>query len=193
MSLHRSWLLSLPLLVACGGDMTGLQGIYTIDSWTRNDTACASEGASILETQGETALYVKVETFVTEKFINVVPCADIADCQSMAGDSGTIHLGQWGFQKGGDDDGWVNVWYSVFDNFNDNTMCDGTRHEDRLLSPAEGGLRVEARSSQTIQFAKPNGINDCFDIDDSAEPGLVGEPPCEEYEALGATYDSPLP
>jgi hypothetical protein len=193
MSLHRFWSLCPALLLACGGDMTGLQGIYTIDSWTHNDTACDVEGDSILESKGQTALYVKVETFITAKFVNVVPCTDTAECEEMAGDSDTIHLGQWGFDEGSDGNGWRNVWYSAFEDFDDDTQCDGTRHEDQLLEPADGSLRVETRSSQTVQFAKPGGISDCFDIEDNDLEDLVGEPPCNELEVLAATFAGGLP
>ncbi len=173
--------------------MTGLEGIYTIASWTSNQDACDAEGASILETQGQTALYVKVETFITEKFVNVVPCADAAECEEKAGDSDTIHVGQWGFEEGSDDDGWRNVWYSVFDNFEDDTQCDGTRVEDVLLTAGEDGVRLESSSSETVTFAKPSGITDCWDIEDADAEDLVGTPPCAEYEALAATYASDLP
>jgi len=195
MSLHRFGLVFALLLVACtgGGDMTDLEGIYTIASWTRNDADCNAEGASILETQGQTALYVKIETFITEKFVNVVPCTDTADCEEMAGDSDTIHLGQWGFEEGSDDDGWQVISYSAFDNMSDDTQCDGTRHEAVMTSPAEGGLRLEARSSETVQFAKPSGITDCWDVEDDDAAGLVGEPACAELEVLTATYVSGLP
>jgi hypothetical protein len=194
MRIHRACWIALPLLVACGGgDMTALEGIYTIDTWTENTAGCAAEGDSILESQGRTALYVKIETFVTEKFINVNPCTDIADCESMASDGDTIHLGQWGFESGNDDDGWTNIWYAAFDNFDDETQCDGTRHEDVMRAPADGALRIEARASQTVQFAKPQGITDCWDLEDEEIEELVGEPACGELEVLAATYDSDLP
>jgi hypothetical protein len=173
--------------------MTGLEGIYTIDTWTRNDTACGAEGDSILESEGQTAVYIKAENLLGQKFVNVVLCTNIADCEAQAGDSDTIHLGQWGFVDGSDGDGWRNVWYSVFDNFTDDTLCDGTRREDVLLAPTEDGMRLEARSSETVQFAKPNGITDCWDIEDDEAADLVGEPPCAEFEVLAATYSTTLP
>ena len=191
--MHRCWFLCSLFLVACGGDLTGLQGVYNIDTWTRNDTACGAEGASILETQGSTALYIKAETFITEKFVNVVPCADTADCEEMAGDDTTIYLGNWIFQDGSDDDGWQSVTYSAFDNFDDDTQCDGTRREAAMTTPAEGGLRIEARTNETIQFAKPSGVTNCFlDIDDAELEDLVGEQACVRLEVLTATFLSGL-
>lgn len=194
MSINKLLCCCLFLLVACGGgEMTSLEGIYAISSWTQNQTACGAEGDSILESQGQTTLYVKVENFLGAEFVNVVPCTDTGDCEEMAGDSGTIHVGQWGFEEGSDDDGWRNVWYSVFDNFEDDTQCDGRRVEDVMTAPSEGGLRIEHRASESVLFAKPSGITDCWDIEDDDAADLVGGPPCAELEVLTATYSADLP
>jgi hypothetical protein len=192
MGTSRHALACLVLLSACGGgDMTGLQGIYVINTWTENPTACDVEGASVLG--GETALYIKEENFLGEKFVNVVPCTDIPDCESMAGDSDTIHLGNWGFQEGSDEGGWTNSWGSAFDDFDDPTQCDGTRHDDVLTAPAAGGIRLDARTSAEVLFPKPSGVTDCFDLEDDAVLAEVEGAACAELEVLTATFDRELP
>ncbi len=173
--------------------MTAWEGIYDIDTWTNNATACDAEGDSILDTQGATALYVKVENFLGQKFVNVNTCSDVADCETMASDADTIHVGQWGFSDGSDGDGWSYNWYTAFDNFDDDTKCDGTRHETLFTSPADGAVRLEARTSVEVQFDKPDGVTNCFDLEDEDLEGPVGDPACGRFEVVTATFNEDLP
>jgi hypothetical protein len=188
MGIHRA-LYALPLLAACGGDMSGLTGIYDINTWTENTTACDSEGPP-KEFVSETALYIKEENFFGS-FLNVVPCADIADCETMAGDDDTIHLGNWGFTEGNDDDGWTETSAYAFQDFNDPTLCDATGTDTIMTTPAEGTIRIEVRTSHAEDYPA-TGPNDDPCPDEAAEAAVAGQP-CDSYEVVSATFNEGLP
>src|SRR5258706_13099176 len=97
--------LALAALAACGGALTDLEGVYTIDTWTNNTTSCAAEGPSVLATQSDKALFIKEQNFLGTKFINGVKCKDVAECQSKS-KMDTIFLDGWSFESGSDSSGW---------------------------------------------------------------------------------------
>src|SRR5688572_25542456 len=101
----------LAILAACGGGgdaggLTSHDGIYTIDTWTRNTAGCDAEGASVAE-RLPPHFFVKNEHFFGETFINLNLCPSVEECTADAQDDETLHIGQWGFQIGNDVDGWT--------------------------------------------------------------------------------------
>ncbi|HTM21628.1 MAG TPA: hypothetical protein VL172_14000 [Kofleriaceae bacterium] len=183
-------LCALPLLAACGGDMSGLTGVYDINSWTDNPTACDVEGPASGNT--ETALYVKEENFIGTKFLNVNACTDVAECETLAADDDTINIGNWGFTDGNDDDGWVDSNAYAFTNFDDPTKCDATGSETIMTSPAEGMLRIERRTTHSAEPYPATGPNDDPCPDAGAEAAVQGQP-CDSLEVVTATFNEPLP
>ncbi len=172
--------------------MTGLQGIYLIDTWTQNPDVCTAEGPSVLGSQ--TALYIKEETFPgLGSFVNVVDCTDLADCESMAGDEDTIHLGGWGFDQGGDESGWTNSSVSAFDSFTVDGQCEATGTDTVMTSPAEGSIRIEARTTAEVLFPRPASVTDCFDLEDDVVAAELEGQPCAQFEVVTATFDRALP
>lgn len=79
------------LLAACGGDAgafgesaAGVEGIYQISSYTRNDAACAPGGASVLG-RDRFAVAFTQQIFGSD-VLSVTSCASAADCRDKLAD-----------------------------------------------------------------------------------------------------------
>jgi hypothetical protein len=173
---------------ACGGgSMSEFEGIYQANSWTRNDTACDTEGASILETAFETDFYIKEENFLGAKFLNVKFCADQADCEMLASDSETIHLGMWGFDRGSDGNGWTSEFYSGFPDTNN--LCQGEFVTTKMTGMSGQSVRIEVREVTAGGFAPDS---DGFCDDDAGKAAAEGQP-CTSLEVMTANFTAELP
>src|SRR5690349_830109 len=102
----RISLLCVLTVAACGGGGGGSskEGIYMIDTWTRNATACDAEGPSVATTH-DPFFYLKNENFLGTEFVNLNNCKDSAECKMLANDKDTIHIGEFGFDMGSDSSG----------------------------------------------------------------------------------------
>lgn len=170
---------SLLGLAACGSDsLTGLQGVYTVTTWTQNSQGCEAEGSSVKDFH-EPFLYVKSEKFIGTKFVNVVSCQDVAECHMMADDSDTLHLGGFSFEKGSDSGGWTT--HSAF-GFGEPDMCDGFVSDTTMTSAADT-IRVEQRTVDVTYGGQ------C--TDEAAEAAAAGQP-CGELEVMTATFTEDL-
>jgi hypothetical protein len=177
----RSFVIALALAgSACGSDsLTGLEGIYVIDAWNRNDVSCADPGPSVLGMEGQTHFYIKTETFFS-KFVNVKACVSLAECEMQSSDDDTIHLGDFGtFEDGNDDDGWTQRSGYAFDGDGDGT-CDGTVTTSTLTTDATG---VVFREDQIdVMFPARTGEQDeC--PEDAALDAAQGQP-CTQLEVV---------
>jgi hypothetical protein len=169
------------VLAACGddgGSITGLAGIYTIDTWTHNTAGCDAEGEP--ETGHEANLYIESEDFLGHAFVNANTCTDVADCQSQI-DSDTLDLGRWILDGGSDSAGWTGkVSYAGGDGA---TGCSGGVITVVLTSPAAGKVRFETRSQSAAPFAVDSN-GEC--TTEAAEAAAVDQP-CESLEVTTAT------
>jgi hypothetical protein len=165
---------------ACGGDLTALEGVYTISTWTQNDTGCASEGPSVLADMQDTHLFVKADKFFGEEWVSVGLCADAADCEMRLGDDDTIDLSGYIFDSGSDDSGWRGASY--FGTRDPDGNCDGTLEENTLTSPGDGQVRIETRSTPVAGFA-PDADDFCTVENAQA---AKGDAACAELEVLTA-------
>lgn len=166
--------LALPLL-GCAEDLTALEGVYTIESWTENETGCDAPGPSILETKAEKAIYLKAVNFLGAEFINVVKCPDLETCRNEAADD-VIDLGGITFEKGSDSAGWSGLSDTL------DGSCTGDVFENLLLSADDGTLRVEQRGT-AVENA-PRDSDDFCDRDAAAE--LAAPLPCGRLEIFTA-------
>lgn len=180
----RISLLACVVLAACGGGGGGSskQGIYTVDTWTRNGTACDVEGPSV-KTTHDPLFYLKNESFLGVDFLNVNGCNDAAECKTLANDKDTIHLGQFNFDEGSDSAGWKT--HSAF-GFVVQGQCQGTVN-DATLTFTGTSLRIEARSIESRPFAPSTGMDECPDA--KVEENAQGQP-CTELEVVTATFMS---
>ena len=166
------------LLGACGGG-SAFEGVYEATAWTENTAGCDAEGPSKLADEFQTTFYIKLEDFFG-KFLNVKFCDDVAMCKEEAGDDGTIHIGSFTFESGGDD-GWSADYYSGFGDF-DTGICDGDYVEASIAPSGEDGVRIEVRRTEAGGFMEES---DGFCDDDKGNDAAAGQP-CTELEVLTA-------
>ena len=177
--------LALVLLAAagCGGSFTELEGVYNIDTWTRNDASCDAEGGSILEDQTDHSIFVQQQEFLGQEFLAGVLCTDVADCQDKAAED-TLFLGAFNFDKGSDSDGWTGG--IVFAGGGGADCSGGVT--DIVMTSSGDSIRIESRTRQSVPFPPgPDGFCDSEDAKDAAE----GQP-CTELEVVTATFADDL-
>jgi hypothetical protein len=161
---------------ACGSDsLTGLEGVYTVSTWTDNPAGCTAEGPSVA-TDHDGFFYVKSESFIGSKFVNVPSCASVAECQAKASDDGTINLGGFAFEDGSDSAGWTT--HNAFA-FGSSGSCMGDI-TDALMTSTNDGIRIESRTTMSAPFT-----GEC--TDEAAEAAAAGQP-CTSLEVVTASF-----
>jgi len=174
------------LAVGCGSDDgSALEAIYEVDTWTRNDTSCDTEGSDILSTQSNTTFYIRWENFLGTKFLNLKFCDSVADCETLAGDDSTINIGRYGFDQGSDGDGWSSGYYAGFAS---GDTCDGD-YIEATLTGDDTSVRVEIRATPAGGFA-PDADGFC---DDEAGRQAAQGQPCGSLEVFAASRVADLP
>jgi hypothetical protein len=168
----------------CGGSSglsTGLEGIYSITTWTDNPTACDAEGPSVLAMRGDTALFIRTESFLGKAFLNGVRCADLPACRTAYVDA-TVMFNGWSFEKGGDASGWTGA--TIYAGSGTGTQCTGKVIDHTMTSPATHQLRIESKSREAMPFAVGS---DGFCSTDAAQVAAMGQP-CVDLEVVTATF-----
>jgi hypothetical protein len=166
-------------LGACGGDLTGLEGVYRVTAATENLTGCDTDGDSVLDGQAP-FVFVEAQAFLTDEFVAVVECEDVAACQAAAA-TDTVTLDRI-FDEGSDADGWTSrlVFTSGAAG-----VCAGTVTDLTLQrGEGDGDIRVEARHTD-VAFDDP----DCTTA--AAEAAAVGQA-CTRLDTLSATFEATL-
>jgi hypothetical protein len=171
------------LLIGCGGGSgggTSFEGIFKVDTWTENPTACTAEGPSVAATR-EPFFYVKNESFLGAKFVNVNGCADLTVCKTEANDKDTIHIGSFAFEEGSDGAGWTE--HSAFA-FDVQGQCKGGV-TDTTLTITKTMFRIESRHVAALPFPPSTGEDECPDA--KVEEAAKGQP-CDQLEVVTATF-----
>lgn len=193
MGLRRHGLLVMMLgragwLTGCGGMSTDFEGIYTIDAWNDNLSACDAEGPSVLD-QREDIFYIKLDNFVGYEFVNVNTCADVAQCQEWAHDEDTLHIGEFSFDQGSDDDGWTTRVAFATDDPEVTTNCVADVRTAVLTGDATTvSIRIETVDTPSF----PREADDCFYEEDERVFELAEGEPCVALETIHATFMTDL-
>ena len=164
------------------GDRTAFEGIYRVETWTRNQMACDVDGPSIA-TMREPLFYVKNEMnalLTTPRFVNVNSCPDIATCSSEANDT-TMVYSSFAFEQGSDALGWSTRSVFVFDM---QGQCEGGVTETKLML-GQTSARIEQKHATAVAFPAVAGNDPCPDA--KIEEALAGQP-CDELEVVTATF-----
>jgi hypothetical protein len=180
------------LACACGGDddsgsasSTGLGGIYEMTAWTHNETGCASEGPSILDTQSDKFLMVRGNRIFGVFVIEIVPCASLTDCRAEAMDS-ALNLTALGLlDSGSDSAGWTGG--RIF--AGGSSTCSGEVTETALRAEGAMAITIEAWTTKTGEFPLDS---EGFCSTDDAKQAAQGKP-CSELQVLRATLVESLP
>jgi len=178
----RISLLGLVVLGCGGGDGggTSFEGIYRVETWTQNRMACDAEGPSVAMSH-EPLFYVKNESFLGSKFVNVNSCLDIATCSSEANDADTIHIGSFAFEQGNDSSGWSTRSAFAFDV---QGQCQGGVTETKMTI-SQTSIRIEQKHVEAVPFPPVAGEDECPDA--KVEEAAAGQP-CDELEVVTATF-----
>jgi hypothetical protein len=175
---------SLSALAACGGggdDRTELLGVWEVTAWTENEVACDAPGDSVLEFMNDTHLAVLEGRFFGIQFIQAVPCAGPADCQSILDEEDTLFLSGYFFDSGSDSAGWTGRSTTAGQDSWDGD-CFGTV-SDHTMRPTAGGLEIDTIRTEVSGFGTDE---DGFCDTDEAE-ALAAGAPCTGRELILST------
>jgi hypothetical protein len=167
---------------ACGEDLTALEGVYQIQTWTENTTDCASDGESIIDAKSEDHFYVKAENLFGQEFLNIVHCEGLAACSAQAAED-NINLG-FGLDSGSDGAGWSGSGYSL----GGSETCSGEIRANRLTETSAGILRFEIRRTFVVDV--PLDSEGFCDSDAAIE--IAAGQGCEGLEVNSAMQVSDL-
>ena len=171
----------MAIAAGCGGGIeSDLEGIYRIDTWTDNPTAC-SEGPSVLADRGDTALYLQAQSLLGTDFLNAETCADVPTCRTTAQGGNSFGLG---FVDGSDDDGWTGTGAQA--GGDGAGGCQGARRDFSLTGATM--IRIEIRTVTSQPFPEDG---EGFCTTDAALDAAEGQP-CTGLEVITATFDSSI-
>ena len=177
-------ILALVMVVGCGDDSSELLGIYTLDSWTENDSGCGSEGPSVLEGSGMSHFYVKEISFFGQEFLNASLCPELPGCREDASDSELISLGlfSYAFESGSDSKGWTGG--GAIAGGGGGGECSGEVFDYLMTDEGDGMVRIAVEVREVSGF--PRDSDDFCDTD-AAREAAEGQP-CDRLEVLTGTF-----
>jgi len=170
---------------------TELAGVYTIDSWTLNEEGCEEPGP---DNGSDLLLWPRVGvnpdsgTATDSAWVFGYLCSDVDNCaeRQNAGEFEASLVNGWHFDEGSDADGWVASRDFAFIDHDseEEDACAGYR-VDALLTPAEGGVRIETRT-EIVRWA-----GDVTCADETVAEHVSGQ--CSELQIIDATFEVDLP
>ena len=168
-------------LAACGGgggSSSAFDGIYTLDSWTQNQTSCDTPGGPAPFGSDNTHFFVRRDEFFGETVVNAIMCEDLETCRQKGNDRETIYIGQFYFEDGNDTDGWTaNISYLFPPD------CDGTVGRVKLTGTP--GTSVTIRKEEVTVTGVGMDGEDC---DEQAAEEQAADKPCESLELVEGTF-----
>jgi hypothetical protein len=186
-------------LMACGGGSNedssefeaaaaSMEGIYQVQSYTRNDSACSPGGESILGGDGFAAAYT--QKFLGITLLSVISCDSPQDCRDklaaeQRGEGFQIDF-LFSVELLGNDGELIGS--SASTGFGDGSVCTDAELGDTVLTLAGSELRLE----QAITIADDFPVDgDGFCTTVAASEAAEGKS-CSEMEVLTATFFEPL-
>jgi len=175
-----------------GGSLSALNGVYPIDTWTQNQTACDVEGPSVLELQASTLLGVGTSDLAGYDFLVAIPCADDQSCADSVDGGIFAALGGGAVfteGQGNDQEGWEtgSLAYAVVD-----TECQGRFTSARLETVGSQQLRLDQVGYDLVFPAVGDENSDDRCPVETAQQ-LSESAPCTSRETIVGTYARPLP
>jgi hypothetical protein len=174
---------ALAIMVSgCDDDLTALEGVYEIQTWTENTTGCDSDGDSILEERSDDHFYLKAENLFGQEFLNLVLCEGLDTCLTTAAED-TINLG-FGLDSGSDGAGWTGSGYTL----GGSDTCSGEVRNNSLVESEAGQLRFEIRRT----FVEDVPLDSDGFCDSDAAIAAAESQGCEGLEVTTAMQVSDL-
>jgi hypothetical protein len=179
--------LGLPAL-SCGGGDSGAfsdrRGIYMLTALTNNEAGCDAPGPSILAAEPEKFLAGVTISFFGSTMLTLHPCADVADCRTVAADAranNVIPLGSGYVLDGTRGDTLVG---SAVVAGGAGATCDGRLTEHVLTQSTDRSITIESRTTLTGPFAQDS---DGFCTTEDAKQAAAGKP-CTSLRILNAAF-----
>ncbi len=165
----------------------GIEGIYRVQSHTRNDASCTPGGDSLLGDDRFAAVFSG--EVLGHPYLDIVSCASAADCRdkvaaSKAGRGFTI---DFSFTLTGVGQGGALTGASVTSGFGDGDVCREAELSTTVLTIVDESLRLE----QAIKIAADYPAEDGFCSTTAAQQAAEGAT-CSAMEVLTATFSEPL-
>ncbi|HEY4055623.1 MAG TPA: hypothetical protein VGM39_03405 [Kofleriaceae bacterium] len=181
--------LSLVAWGGCGSGSDGLstdhEGVYTVSSWTRTTNGCEGPVTPIARPDRTANFYVQSTSAFGVALINVVPCDDLATCQTEAESSTlTFSLLGWQFVTGSDATAWTGTGGSAA-GANDH-VCSATAREATM---AFSGTTAHIESREKA-VTWPAPANDECDADALAAHAV--DAACTSLVTLDAAFVADL-
>lgn len=174
------------LLAAAGcggsGEVTALEGIYQLTSWTHNPDGCDQEGPPAPEQETFSHFYVKVEDALGYGYVGITLCEDIATCRTAASSSDGMDV-IFAFSHDDDEGG----WHTRSSVLTVGDTCEGDVHDRLLIGEPEVSVRIEEETRWVSGI--PVGEDGCDEgaIDEQADAA-----PCEELTVIQGVYVEPV-
>ncbi len=183
--------------MACGGGSSdddfdaaaaSMEGIYQVQSYTRNDNACSAGGESILGADRFAAAYT--QKFLGITLLSVISCASPADCRDKlaaerAGEGFQIDF-LFSVQFLGGDGELIGSGAST--GFGDGEVCTEAELTATLLTLAGSELRLE----QAITIADDFPVDSNGFCTTSGASAAAEGKTCSQLKVLTATFFEPL-
>ncbi|HEU0031947.1 MAG TPA: hypothetical protein VFQ53_15045 [Kofleriaceae bacterium] len=183
------------LVIGCGDSgsddfarrASEVEGIYQVQAYTRNETACAPGGTSQLGS--ETFAFAVRQSFLGQTLLSVMSCASVADCHDKAarvqGGQGVALDFSFGVSEVSGD---ALVGQGASTGFGIDGVCTGGELTATTLTLDGDALAIE----QQITVADDYPVDaDGFCTTDAARAAADGNT-CTQLELLSATFVEPL-
>jgi hypothetical protein len=177
----------LPLLAmsACADDpfddkAASVEGIYRVDSHTRNETSCSPGGDAVEDTQ--TFAFAKRHDVLGVKMLDFMSCSDVVDCRAKSEKASFGDPISFGFALTAiDGDALTGVELGAGLGNADGT-CKMPELTNLKLVMTNTTLQLESRTQIGADYMSANGTCSTAQARASAEAA-----PCSELETISAT------
>ncbi len=164
-----------------------IEGIYRVQSYTRNDSSCQPGGESLLGSDRFAAVFTG-EVF-GRPFLDIVSCSSAADCRDKvaATKSGTGFVIDFSFTLTSVGPGGALTGAGVSTGFGDGETCREAEMSTTLLTLVDESLRLEQALTIAADYPAEDGICSTTAAQQAAQGAT-----CSAMEVLTATFFEPL-
>lgn len=160
-----------------------IEGIYRVQSYTRNDSSCAPGGESLLGSDRFAAVF-SGEVF-GRPFLDIVSCASAADCRDKvaATKAGGGFAIDFSFTLTGVGQGGALTGAGASTGFGDGEVCREAEISTTVLTLVDESLRLEQAITIAADYPAEDGVCSTTAAQQAAEGAT-----CSAMEVLTATF-----
>lgn len=161
----------------------GVEGIYRVQSYTRNDSSCAPGGESLLGSERFAAVFSGEA--LGRPFLHILSCASAANCRDnvAAAKSGTGFLIDFSFFLTGVGQNGALTGAGTSTGFGDGEVCREAELTTTLLTLVDESLRLEQAITIAADYPAEDGSCSTTAAQQAAEGAT-----CSAMEVLTATF-----